>query len=252
MVSYLKEVLNVIRLNFVMKCRKIRQRFHIKTIDVEHLHKTVKCQKEWYGSAYGGFYINPKLLDKNSVIYSFGIGKDITFDMKCIRKHHCTVFGFDPTPKAINYIKSRKISDRFIFFDYAVSPKESKYIDFYMPADNRGVSGSLIKSNEVDDTKVLKVFAKSFEDIANDLGHKHIDVVKIDIEGAEYELLDTIIHSSISVDQILVEFHDRMFNASHVKSKLIVKRMIDKGFEVFAHSINFEEVSFIKKEILRL
>ena len=38
-------------------------------------------------------------------------------------------------------------------------------------------------------------------------GHSHLDLLKIDIEGAEYEVLNYLINKSISVTQILVEFH---------------------------------------------
>jgi len=40
-----------------------------------------KGPKTWYGSPYGGFYVDPTLLDENSVVYSFGIGEDISFDL---------------------------------------------------------------------------------------------------------------------------------------------------------------------------
>ena len=46
----------------------------------------------------------------------------------------------------------------------------------------------------------------------NEFGLNHIDVIRMDIEGAEYEVLENILNNRISVDQILSEFHDRYFN----------------------------------------
>ncbi|GIS18490.1 MAG: hypothetical protein CM15mP120_04060 [Pseudomonadota bacterium] len=40
-----------------------------------------------------------------------------------------------------------------------------------------------------------------------DLGHDHLDVLKMDIEGAEYAVLDDMLQSNILPDQLLVEFH---------------------------------------------
>ena len=40
-----------------------------------------------------------------------------------------------------------------------------------------------------------------------DLGHDHLDVLKMDIEGAEYAVLDDMLQSDILPDQLLVEFH---------------------------------------------
>ena len=47
----------------------------IAFIDVEE-----KRAKEWYGNGYGGFYVDPSLVPENAIVYSFGIGEDISFD----------------------------------------------------------------------------------------------------------------------------------------------------------------------------
>jgi hypothetical protein len=38
--------------------------------------------------------------------------------------------------------------------------------------------------------------------------HRHVDMLKLDIEGAEYGVIDQIITCHIPARQILVEFHD--------------------------------------------
>jgi hypothetical protein len=49
----------------------------------------VDLNAEWYGNSYGGFYVYPEVLDKESIIYSFGISEDISFDLAFINKHNC-------------------------------------------------------------------------------------------------------------------------------------------------------------------
>ncbi len=49
---------------------------------------------------------------------------------------------------------------------------------------------------------------KSIENIMKELGHKHIDVLKMDIESAEYDVIENILNAKISITQILIEFHD--------------------------------------------
>ena len=51
-----------------------------------HLQPAVQVNCKWYGTSYGGFYIIPSLLDKSSVIYSFGTGRDISFDLRVYKK----------------------------------------------------------------------------------------------------------------------------------------------------------------------
>lgn len=86
---------------------------------------------------------------------------------------------------------------------------------------------------------------KSLEDIVNSLGHKQIDVLKMDIEGAEYNIIDSVLESSVQINQILIEFHDRLFDDGKIKTMNAIKKLKDRGYEIFAVSDSFEEVSFI-------
>ena len=91
---------------------------------------------------------------------------------------------------------------------------------------------------------------KSLSDIISELGHNRIDVLKMDIEGAEYRVLDSILASGIPIDQIVVEFHDRFFEDGRLKTMDAVKKLRDHGYEIFGISDSFEEVSFINKKVL--
>jgi FkbM family methyltransferase len=248
MITKTKEYLNNIRLNAQSIARKIRLHHSIPKHKVTHLRKAIDCKHKWYGSSYGGFYINPDFINEQSIIYSFGIGKDVTFDMTCINKHGCSVFGFDPTPKSINYIHTHKISPLFKFHNYGIATTTGCQ-DFFLPSNERGVSGSLVHSEVVDISKKIQVQMKSFDDIARQLGHNKIDVLKMDIEGAEYEVLQAIMKSKIRINQILVEFHDRLFDTAEFKSKEIVQLMKKNGFVIFAASISYEEISFIQSDL---
>jgi hypothetical protein len=103
---------------------KLSRKFH-------HLKKNVKLNHTWYGNTYGGFYIYPDLLDENSIIYSFGIGEDISFDKALIEKHNCNIYGFDPTPKSINWIKGQNLPKEFCFYEFGISDKSGN-VDFYL------------------------------------------------------------------------------------------------------------------------
>lgn len=251
MLAKIRHFINSKRLNYISWKRKKTLSRQIDKKKISHLVPTVKCNYKWYGGSYGGFYINPSLLTSDSIIYSFGIGKDISFDKTCIKKHKCKIFAFDPTPKSIDFIKTQSLPDSFTFFDFGITASDSGAIDFYLPTNPKGVSGSLVKSDVVDQNNKIQVKMKSYDDIVNKLGHKHIDVIKMDIEGSEYEVLETILGSELTVDQLLIEFHDRLFDQEQYKSKEIVKKMKEKGYEIFASSSTYEEVSFIHKRNLK-
>lgn len=118
--------------DFVM--RTIR-RFYIR-MNIE----TVTC-----GSEYGGFNIYDKRIKmkENPIVYSFGVGEDISFDLELIRKYNCSVYAFDPTPKAIKWIQEQNQSSKFCFFPYGISYKDG-IEKFYLPINPNYVSGSII------------------------------------------------------------------------------------------------------------
>ena len=210
-----------------------------------HLKPVVRVDSKWYGTSYGGFYIMPSLLDRSSVIYSFGTGRDISFDLECIRKHCASVFAFDPTPVSIDWVGNRKLPDRFHFHPYGISASGTGQADFFLPANPRAVSGSLVKHKEVDAANSVKVMMMTFDDITRELGHTHIDVLKMDIEGSEYDVIDTILSSTVTIDQILVEFHDRDFAQAEPRSKEAIRKLSGKGYQVYGCSRSYEEVSLI-------
>ncbi|HOW26386.1 MAG TPA: hypothetical protein PK711_12035 [Bacteroidales bacterium] len=140
----IREQINSIRLHLIHSRRKNRIGQQIDPEKIAHLEKRIECKSRWYGNSYGGFYIIPGLLNESSIIYSIGIGKDISFDKACIKKHNCTVFAFDPTPKSIEWIRKQKVNGKFHFFDYGISPSQSGHHDFFLPANPRAVSGSIL------------------------------------------------------------------------------------------------------------
>jgi hypothetical protein len=91
---------------------------------------------------------------------------------------------------------------------------------------------------------------RSLADIVHELGHKRIDVLKMDIEGAEYQTIESILASKIEIDQVLVEFHERFFPDGREKTMNILAMLEKGGFQIFGVSDSFEEISFIHKRIL--
>jgi len=54
------------------------------------------------GANYGGWYIpNDIKLDEDSIIYSGGVGEDISFDLLLSDKYNSNVILIDPTKRAI-------------------------------------------------------------------------------------------------------------------------------------------------------
>lgn len=221
-----------------------------KSIKTGHFKKDLSCEQLWLGTRYGGFYVWPGPLNKNSIVYSFGIGEDVSFDSEINKRFGCHVYGFDPTPKSIRWVKSQKLFEKFHFHEFGLSTK-SGFANFFLPKNPEHVSGSLFVHNNTSALEKVRVAMKSLEDIVTEKQHNHIDVLKIDIEGAEYGVVANILDSGISITQILIEFHDRMIIDGVSKSKRLVKKLRENGYGIFAVSETYEEISFVKRDRLR-
>ena len=199
----------------------------LQEICTENLHQIIfdkECKR--YGSEYGGFYLPSNFVKESGIVYSFGIGEDLSFSEDVIEKGGYTVYAFDPTPKAVKYIKSHKLfsNTKFHFMEYGLSNLNGEE-KFYMPNRDEYVSASIIDHSGVDNEKAIYVKMKTIRTIMKEMGHKKIDILKMDIEGAEFKVVKDIMNPKLEpVDcrLICMETHERFF-----ESKKCVDRMYD-------------------------
>jgi FkbM family methyltransferase len=230
--------------------KTIIKRFYQKTSgQVKHLSKDIKIEKKWFGNGYGGFFVHPNVLSNKSIIYSVGIGEDISFDLAIINDYDCNIFGFDPTPKSIKWINSQILPISLKFYPFGLHHTSEK-TTFYLPLDENHVSGSVTAQTNVDKNRAVEVDMLTIIDMAALNQHKIIDVLKMDIEGSEYVILDSILNSGIFIGQICIEFHDRFYKNDDLESKDAIKKLKNAGYLIFGVSKSFEEISLIHESLL--
>jgi hypothetical protein len=84
------------------------------------LHKSSEClnvNMQKYGSNYGGWVVATDYLNKDFVIYSFGVGEDVSFYLDIISKYGLTVHAFDPTPRSIDWVKKQNWTRSLLYMD---------------------------------------------------------------------------------------------------------------------------------------
>jgi FkbM family methyltransferase len=144
------------------------------------------------------------LVDEDSVCYSLGVGEDITFDLDLIRAKSTSVFAFDPTPRAIEYARSHGEPVAGFHFEPVGIYSRRGVFRFYAPENTDWVSHSIENLQRTSD--YFEAECVTLSDAMSSLGHDHVDLLKMDIEGAEYEVLQWMLANRLYPSVLLVEF----------------------------------------------
>ena len=187
-----------------------------------------KLQK--FGSDYGGYCLDPSLLDATSVVYSFGIGQDISFDLSLIAHCGAQVFAFDPTPEVASWLSSQRLPPQFHFRPVGIARHDGEDT-FYLPPRSDWISHSLIRADQYSSQSVTLPVVRLSEAMRFQ-GHRRIDVLKMDIEGGEYDVIEEIVGNRIPVTQLLVEFHHRLSSVGTEKTREALARLQSYGMKI--------------------
>lgn len=150
-------------------------------------------------------------LDANSVVYSAGVGRDISFEHELANRFGANVQLIDPSPTGLTTMKlPGNQRPEFTFHPVALAG-ESGFLNLSEPGDpEEGSWMSMDGTVQLSDAgqETIQVPCVSLSGLMRQLGHKSIDLLKIDIEGAEYAVLESLLKESVPVRQIAVEFHN--------------------------------------------
>lgn len=154
------------------------------------------------GTGTGQWQIPANLVNKDWVVYSVGVGKDASFEMQMSQDFGCKTTSFDPTPAAIEYVRSLE-PVKFQFVPWAIWTHEG-HLDFYSQdlQNNRNLSAFDSERGEL----VCRVECCQLKTAMVRLEHPHVDLLKIDIEGAWMPVIENMISSGIKPRVFCVEF----------------------------------------------
>ena len=148
----------------------------------------------------------PAKIDARSIVYSGGVGRDITFEHALVKNYGCNVVLFDPSPTglATMALPENQIPQ---FKHHAVAlAGQCGTLKFSRPLYEEDGSWFMQSGGPA----ALEVPCVDLSTLMRQNGHDHIDLLKIDIEGAEYEVIDDLLKQRLPVKQVLVEFHNNL------------------------------------------
>jgi FkbM family methyltransferase len=166
----------------------------------------------------------PSLLDESAVVVDLGANTG-GFSEAMARLHGCRCFAVEPTPEIWERIPA---SARVSKFNLAITQEDGP-VSFHV-TDNSECS-SLHAQNYGSTTRKIEIEGVRLDHFFIRQGLEKVDLLKIDIEGAEFEVLSNLPEDCFQrIGQLLVEFHPGVNDRTESDVLQVVNRIKRAGF----------------------
>lgn len=200
------------------------------------------------GDRSGVWTVASDFLKPDSIVYSFGVGDNLAWELAMIERFGLTVHAFDPTPASIHWVAQQALPDRLQFHPTGLA--EFDGIARFAPRRPESkVNFRPLSTAPAPGTLVIEAPVCRLTTLMQQLGHTRVNVVKMDIEGGEYKALEDLVASNLDVRQILVEFHHHFADVGIDATANAVKALREAGYRIFHISDRGLEMSFLKAGI---
>lgn len=170
------------------------------------------------GSAYGGWTVPLDLIDDSWLCYCIGIGGDISFELELIARHAVTVRSIDPVEEYVHAARlAAQEQPRLSVHHAAIATVDGP---IRMQRTHDSSSRSVSAAGLYDSHDYLEVPGRTLQSLMADFGDQRIDLLKLDIEGIEYDVIPTLDLQALGVRVFATQLH-------HTGSVGDARRLID-------------------------
>jgi FkbM family methyltransferase len=181
------------------------------------------------GSAYGGWKLPGSAIEPSWVCYSVGAGGDISFDLELIERFGVSVRGFDAVQKFVEEANEEAAGEpRFHARQAAIASQDGP---IRMQVSHDPQSSSVSSAGLYASHEFVELPGRTLESLMAELGDERIDLLKLDVEGAEYELLPSIDLKRLGVKVFATQLHHV---GSVGRARALIAGLEDAGYEPVA------------------
>jgi FkbM family methyltransferase len=229
--------------------RSARRRFHAVSLAISRRvllrhaapPRTLGLQK--IGTAYGGWVVPTALIKPDWVCYCGGVGEDISFDLGLIERFGCVVRAFDPTPRAITFVAQNAATEPKFDFHPVGLWSENTTLRFFAPRNPAHVSHSVVNLQRT--REFFEAPCRTVGSIMEEVDDERIDLLKLDIEGAEHEVVRSMLASGIRPTVVCLEIDQPVRVRTFWGT---VRRIRSAGYALV--DVDSWNLSFLRKDAL--
>ncbi|MFI5009074.1 MAG: FkbM family methyltransferase [Solirubrobacterales bacterium] len=197
------------------------------------------------GSAYGAWMIPRAAIQPGWTCYCVGAGTDISFDLGLIRRFQARVRCIDPVPEHVAAaLACARGEPCFSAHRAAIALRDGP---LRMQRTHHPGSRSLSSAQLYDTHDFLEVPGRTLRSLMAELDDDRIDLLKLDIEGGEYEVLPTLDLHSLEVKVLALQLHHNRRVAS---ARALIADLTASRYELIA-KLEPVRLTFAHRDVLR-
>jgi FkbM family methyltransferase len=181
------------------------------------------------GTSYGGWTIPGELIEPAWICYCVGAGGDISFDLELIRRYGVKVRAFEAVADYVQRaVQQAGDEPRFSVQQAAITTSDGP---LRMQITHDPQSRSVSSAGLYESSESVELPGRTLPSLMSELGDQRIDLLKLDIEGGEYEVLPTIDLHALGVKVFATQLH----HAGSVRdARRLITRLQQEGYEPVA------------------
>jgi FkbM family methyltransferase len=196
------------------------------------------------GTSYGGWTVPVELIEPSWVCYCVGAGGDVSFDLELIRRYGVEVRTFDPVADYVEGAQEQGAAEpRFSARQAAIATVDGP---IRMQVTHDPQSRSVSSAGLYESGDFIEVPGRTLPSLMAELGDERIDLLKLDIEGAEYEVLPTIDMRALGVKVFATQLHH---TGSVGEARALIAGLGKQGYEPVACR-SAVKVTFVLRDLL--
>ncbi len=152
-------------------------------------------------------------LDDNSIVFDLG-GYEGQWSERIYNKYKCYIHIFEPIPHLYNQIVSKFANNEKIkVYNFGISDA-TKELNIFLSSDSSSFYGG---GNDK-----IKCQVKSILEFIEENNITNIDLMKLNIEGDEYPVMDCLLNNNLTtiIENVQVQFHDFIHDSINLRNSI--------------------------------
>jgi FkbM family methyltransferase len=181
------------------------------------------------GSKPGGWTVPGDMLSSSWCCYCVGAGGDVSFDVELMNRFGVTVRSFDPVASYLDLARAEVGPDpRFSAHLAALATEDGP---IRMQLTHHPGSSSLSPDGLYESGRYTECPGRTLSTLMAEMGDRRVDLLKVDIEGGEYDVLPKLDLAGSGVRVFAVQLHH---NGGVRRARRLIAGVREAGYELVA------------------